>query len=204
AFALEPGDRLDGGRMGNAEAARDVGRPRLAGAGQEVGDELDIVLEQRGRLRGARLAEAARLRQLRRQLGRRPCDGTGPFGLQALGHRFTPSGWGGSCDMRPPHVPAPPCPRQSHIATSKSNCSQCYIMYVDIRVRLPILECSQGYKLAQVLHGDDEQTHDARAYAETGVETDDADRADRAGDARGAGRPARRAHPRASPSWARP
>ena len=49
--------------------AMSVGRasPALA---KQVGDQLDIVFEQRGRLRRARLAEAARLGPFRGQLAR--------------------------------------------------------------------------------------------------------------------------------------
>ena len=45
--ALEPRNRLDRGGMGDAEPARDVGRPGLAFALQQIGDQLDIIFMQR-------------------------------------------------------------------------------------------------------------------------------------------------------------
>ncbi len=54
--------------MGHAEAAGDVGRTGLAFAGQQIRDQLDIILKQRGRLRRPRLAEAARLGSFRGEL----------------------------------------------------------------------------------------------------------------------------------------
>jgi Mn2+/Fe2+ NRAMP family transporter len=45
-FPLQPGDGLDGGDVGNTN----ISRTCLAGAGQQVGDELDVVLKQRRRL----------------------------------------------------------------------------------------------------------------------------------------------------------
>jgi hypothetical protein len=58
---------LDGGRVGHAETAGNIGRARLAAAGQQICDEFDIVLEQRSRLRGAGLSEPARLGQFGRK-----------------------------------------------------------------------------------------------------------------------------------------
>ncbi len=75
-LALQPRNRLDRGGMRDAEAARDVGRPCLTAGGEQVGDQLGIILQQRGGLRGAGLAEAARLRRFLRQLDR-----------HGLGHR---------------------------------------------------------------------------------------------------------------------
>src|SRR5215471_13561295 len=67
-LALHARDRFDGGGVGDAEAARDVGGARLAPRGQQVGDQFGVVLQQRVRLRRSRLAEAARLRGLGRHL----------------------------------------------------------------------------------------------------------------------------------------
>ncbi len=53
AIALEAADGLDGGGVGDTQAARDVGGARLALALEQVGDDLDIVLGQRGGARGA-------------------------------------------------------------------------------------------------------------------------------------------------------
>ena len=61
AGALEPRDGFDRGGMGDAEPARNIGRPGLALAFKQVGDELDVIFVQRARLRRARLAEAPRL-----------------------------------------------------------------------------------------------------------------------------------------------
>ena len=46
AGALEPGDGFDGGGVGNAETAGDVGRPRLALARKKVRDQFGVILEQ--------------------------------------------------------------------------------------------------------------------------------------------------------------
>ena len=70
-FPLQPGDGFNGGDMGNAEAAGNICRTRLARAGQQVSDELNIVLKQSCRLGRTSLAEAARLGQLRGKLCRR-------------------------------------------------------------------------------------------------------------------------------------
>ena len=45
--ALEPRNRFDRGGVRNAEPARDVGRPGLAFALEQIGDQLDIVFMQR-------------------------------------------------------------------------------------------------------------------------------------------------------------
>ena len=68
AGALEARDGLDRGGVRDAEPPGDVGRPRLALARQQIRDQFGIVLEQRGRLRRPRLAEAARLGAFRRKL----------------------------------------------------------------------------------------------------------------------------------------
>ena len=70
ALALQSRDHLDRGRVRYAQSPGDVGRPRLTGSGEQVGDQLDIVLDQCRRLRRARLAEPARLGELRREIGR--------------------------------------------------------------------------------------------------------------------------------------
>jgi hypothetical protein len=44
---LEPRNRLDRGGVGDAEPARDVGRPGLALALEQIGDQLDIIFMQR-------------------------------------------------------------------------------------------------------------------------------------------------------------
>ena len=64
---LQPPDGLDRCRMRHAQAAGYVGRPSLPAIGQKVGNQLDIILQQRARLGGARLAEAAGLSRLFRQ-----------------------------------------------------------------------------------------------------------------------------------------
>ena len=66
-LALEAGDGLAGRGMRDAHAPRDVGRTRFAIGGDEIGDQLGIVLEHRGRTRRARLAEPVGLRGLGRQ-----------------------------------------------------------------------------------------------------------------------------------------
>ncbi len=67
--ALEPRNRFDRSGMGDAKPARNVGRPGLAFARKEVGDQFDVIFMQRRRLRRARLAEATRLGSFRWQLG---------------------------------------------------------------------------------------------------------------------------------------
>jgi hypothetical protein len=42
-LTLQPRNRLDGGRVGRAETAGDIGRARLAAAGRQVRNEFDIV-----------------------------------------------------------------------------------------------------------------------------------------------------------------
>ena len=74
AFALQPGDALDGGGVRHAEPAGDVGRARLAFGFQQVVDQLDIIFEDRRRLGGTRLAEPFGLIGLRRQAEWAPCD----------------------------------------------------------------------------------------------------------------------------------
>ena len=59
--ALEARNGLDRGGVRNAETPGDVGRPRLAGVLQEIGDQFHVVFQQGGRLRRAGLAEAPRL-----------------------------------------------------------------------------------------------------------------------------------------------
>jgi hypothetical protein len=49
-FPFQPGDGFYGGHMGNAKAACNICRTSLAGAGQEVSDELNVVLKQSCRL----------------------------------------------------------------------------------------------------------------------------------------------------------
>ncbi len=66
-LALQAADRLDRGRVRHAQSAGDIGRPSLAAIGEKVGDQLDIVLQQRAGLGGPRLAEAACLRRLLRE-----------------------------------------------------------------------------------------------------------------------------------------
>ena len=66
-LALQAGDGLAGGRVGDAKPARDVGRARLAVGRDQIGDQFGIVLEHRGRAGRARLAEAVGLRGLRRK-----------------------------------------------------------------------------------------------------------------------------------------
>jgi hypothetical protein len=61
AGAFEARDRLHRGGVGDAKPAGDVGRPRFACPEEQIGDQLDIVFQQGGRLRRARLAETARL-----------------------------------------------------------------------------------------------------------------------------------------------
>src|ERR1700730_5770148 len=55
------------------------------------------------------------------------------------------------------------CAQRATLATKKSNCSLCYIVCVDIRVPTFIFQCSLGYKLAQVLYGD-ERTDNVRTH----------------------------------------
>jgi hypothetical protein len=45
-FPLQPGNGLDRGGMGNAKAASNICRTRLARAGQQVSDKFDVVLKQ--------------------------------------------------------------------------------------------------------------------------------------------------------------
>ena len=119
-LALEPGDHLDGGRMGYAQPPRDVGRPRLAGAGEEVVDQLDIVLDQRRRLRRARLAEPSRLGELGRQI-RRVCSGAG--GL--LGHGLFPREPGAFAQKRAEKRPrrgACAAARRDDLTPLRTNC----------------------------------------------------------------------------------
>jgi hypothetical protein len=61
---LQAADRLDGGGVSHAETPRDIGRPRLSTVREKVGDQLDIVLQQRTGLGRARLSEAAGLGRL--------------------------------------------------------------------------------------------------------------------------------------------
>jgi DNA-binding transcriptional LysR family regulator len=96
ALALEPRDHLDGGGVGYPEPAGDVGGARFAGAGEEIRDQLDIVLDQRRRLRRARLAEPARLGELGRKL--RVLGGGGSGRLRGHG-----------CFLEPPVRGRPDC-----------------------------------------------------------------------------------------------
>ena len=81
--ALEPRNRLDCGGVGDAEAACNISRARLADVLQEVGDQLDIVFQKRRRLRRAGLAEPPGLGAFGRQLLR---GWSGPA-LRCFGHR---------------------------------------------------------------------------------------------------------------------
>ena len=47
-LALEAGDRLAGGRMGDPHPPRNVGRARLAIGGDQIGDQFGVILKQRG------------------------------------------------------------------------------------------------------------------------------------------------------------
>ena len=67
-FPLQPGDGFYGGHVGNAEAACNICWTCLAGAGEQVSDELNVVLEQSCRLGRTSLTEAACLYQLCRKL----------------------------------------------------------------------------------------------------------------------------------------
>ena len=67
AFALQPRDALDGGGVRDAEPAGDVGGPGFAFGAQQVVDQLDIVFEDRRRLRRAGFAETLGLIGLGRQ-----------------------------------------------------------------------------------------------------------------------------------------
>ena len=69
AFPLQPPDRLDRRGMRDAKAARNVRRPRLTAAGEEIRDQLHIVLVERAGLRRTRLTDPLSLGWLRRHLG---------------------------------------------------------------------------------------------------------------------------------------
>lgn len=66
-FPLQPGDSFNRSNMGDTKAARNVRRTCLAGAGQQVSDELNVVLKQGCRLGRTSLTKAARLDQLCRK-----------------------------------------------------------------------------------------------------------------------------------------
>src|SRR5271165_1522292 len=66
-LAFQAGDRLAGGGVGDAKPPRDIRCARFAIGRDQIGDQFSIVLERRGRARGARLAEAVGLRGLGRK-----------------------------------------------------------------------------------------------------------------------------------------
>src|SRR5271166_1972253 len=86
ALALEAGDGLARGRMGDAEVVGDVGHPRFAIGRMQIGDELGVVLEERGGARLPRPVEAPGM--VRRRLAFDPVH-SGPIGLFLI-VRFTP------------------------------------------------------------------------------------------------------------------
>ena len=61
AFAFEAGDCFDDGDVADAEAAGDVRGAGFAAGGEEVRDELGIILDEGGSAGFARVAEAAGL-----------------------------------------------------------------------------------------------------------------------------------------------
>jgi manganese transport protein len=95
ALALQPADGFDGGGMADAEAARDIGRAGFAAAGQQVGDQLGVILQQGVRLREAGLAEASGLGGFSRHRGWgfRKCErgqgGASPGSHENLGGFYT-------------------------------------------------------------------------------------------------------------------
>jgi len=66
-LALEAGDRLDRGRMGDAQPAGDIGRARLSAASKEIVDQFDVILKDRCRLSRTRFFKAPRLHRLNRE-----------------------------------------------------------------------------------------------------------------------------------------
>ena len=71
-LAFQAGDRLAGGGVGDAKPPRDIRCARFAIGRDQIGDQFGVILERRGRARGARLAEAVGLRGLGRKFrGRR-------------------------------------------------------------------------------------------------------------------------------------
>lgn len=64
AFAFQPSDRLDGGGMGDAKAARDFSWPRAACAGYEIINQFGVIFQQCRGLGGARFTEAPGLGRL--------------------------------------------------------------------------------------------------------------------------------------------
>ena len=65
--ALQPGDRVRDGRLGNAHAPGEIDRPRLALGTEQIRDQLDIVLGDGGSVRFALAHEAGGLVILGRQ-----------------------------------------------------------------------------------------------------------------------------------------
>jgi hypothetical protein len=60
-LALQSGDRLAGGGVGDAEPPRDIRCARFAIGLDQIGDQFGVILEHRGRARGTRLAETVGL-----------------------------------------------------------------------------------------------------------------------------------------------
>ena len=99
--------------------AMSVGRASPA-SGQEVGDQLHVVFEQRGRLRRARLAEAARLRAFCGQLARMAVAPAFDR-VRHVPRGSSPNGIGAS-PMLPGRI------ADNIILPLVSNCNQSYIM----------------------------------------------------------------------------
>ena len=122
-LALQPRNRLDGGGMRNAKRrATSVGR--ASRLGQQVGDELDIVLEQ-----GPDCAE-------RVLPNRRACVSSAGSSTA-----LEPSAWPRAWRLPQPlpyELSCTDCDNQYQIVARLHMC-------VDIRDRLPIVKCSNSY-----------------------------------------------------------